>query len=282
MCNKLKDMAVSTLTSDYGLVDHRVPSIKGKILCWSEEVKVVDITHNIAAYNLLQTAYIVRNAYKFFPEGSIHIVAVDSFYHKNRKNILAKIDGHYFICADNGITNLMFFDIKPEAIYEITLNNRFDDKVIFPATEIFVPAAMHLYKGGLPEVIGRKIKSIKDVSFPRAIYNENEKMIVGEVMYVDNFGNVVSNISRKFFDKYASVSEKYTVKFRNIVVSKILDQYTDIVTDWEREPESHGKSSVIFNDTDLLEITIYKGSVLNGASTLFGMSTGEKIYVEFE
>ena len=275
-------MAVITLTSDYGLVDHRVPSIKGKILCWSEEVKVVDITHNIAAYNLLQTAYIVRNAYKFFPEGSIHIVAVDSFYHKNRKNILAKIDGHYFICADNGITNLIFFDIKPEAIYEITLNNRFDDKVIFPATEIFVPAAMHLYKGGLPEVIGRKIKSIKDVSFPRAIYNENEKMIVGEVMYVDNFGNVVSNISRKFFDKYASVSEKYTVKFRNIVVSKILDQYTDIVTDWEREPESHGKSSVIFNDTDLLEITIYKGSVLNGASTLFGMSTGEKIYVEFE
>lgn len=275
-------MAVITLTSDYGLVDHRVPSIKGKILSWSEEVKVVDITHNIAAYNLLQTAYIVRNAYKFFPEGSIHIVAVDSFYNKNRKNILAKIDGHYFICADNGITNLMFFDIKPEYIYEITLNNRFDDKVIFPATEIFVPAAMHLYKGGLPEVIGRKIKSIKDVSFPRAIYNENEKMIVGEVMYVDNFGNVVSNISRKFFDKYASVSEKYTVKFRNIVVSKILDQYTDIVTDWEREPESHGKSSVIFNDTDLLEITIYKGSVLNGASTLFGMSTGEKIYVEFE
>ncbi|TDX86069.1 SAM hydrolase/SAM-dependent halogenase family protein [Epilithonimonas xixisoli] len=275
-------MAVITLTSDYGLVDHRVPSIKGKILSWSEEVKVVDITHNITAYNLLQTAYIVRNAYKFFPEGSIHIVAVDSFYHKNRKNILAKIDGHYFICADNGITNLMFFDIKPESIYEITLNNRFDDKVIFPATEIFVPAAMHLYKGGLPEVIGRKIKSIKDVSFPRAIYNENEKMIVGEVMYVDNFGNVVSNISRKFFDKYASVSEKYTVKFRNIVVSKISDQYTDIVTDWEREPESHGKSSVIFNDTDLLEITIYKGSVLNGASTLFGMSTGEKIYVEFE
>lgn len=275
-------MSVITLTSDYGLVDHRVASMKGKILSWSEEVKVVDITHNITAYNLLQTAYIVRNAYKFFPEGSIHIVAVDSFYHKSRKNIIAKIDGHYFISADNGITNLMFFDIKPEAIYEITLNNRFDDKVIFPATEIFVPAAMHLYKGGLPEVIGRKIKSIKDVSFPRAIYNEAEKMIIGEVMYIDNFGNVVSNISRKFFEKYALISEKFTVKFRNIVSSKVLDQYTDVVTDWDREQESHGKSSVIFNDADLLEITIYKGNVSNGASSLFGMSTGEKIYVEFE
>ncbi|WDF46696.1 SAM-dependent chlorinase/fluorinase [Chryseobacterium sp. KACC 21268] len=275
-------MSVITLTSDYGLVDHRVASMKGKILSWSEEVKVVDITHNITAYNLLQTAYIVRNAYKFFPEGSIHIVAVDSFYHKSRKNIIAKIDGHYFISADNGITNLMFFDIKPEAIYEITLNNRFDDKVIFPATEIFVPAAMHLYKGGLPEVIGRKIKSIKEVSFPRAIYNEAEKMIIGEVMYIDNFGNVVSNISRKFFEKYASISEKFTVKFRNIVSSKVSDQYTDVVTDWDREQESHGKSSVIFNDAELLEITIYKGNVLNGASSLFGMTTGEKIYIEFE
>ncbi|MCD9855102.1 SAM-dependent chlorinase/fluorinase [Epilithonimonas sp. JDS] len=275
-------MSVITLTSDYGLVDHRVASMKGKILSWSEEVKVVDITHNITAYNLLQTAYIVRNAYKFFPEGSIHIIAVDSFYHKSRKNIIAKVDGHYFISADNGITNLMFFDIKPEAIYEITLNNRFDDKVIFPATEIFVPAAMHLYKGGLPEVIGRKIKSIKDVSFPRAIYNEAEKMIVGEVMYIDNFGNVVSNISRKFFEKYALISGKFTVKFRNIVSSKVSDQYTDLVTDWDREQESHGKSSVIFNDADLLEITIYKGNVSNGASSLFGMSTGEKIYVEFE
>ncbi|RRQ46270.1 S-adenosyl-l-methionine hydroxide adenosyltransferase family protein [Chryseobacterium sp. SC28] len=275
-------MSVITLTSDYGLVDHRVASIKGKILSWSEEVKVVDITHNIMAYNLLQTAYVVRNAYKFFPPGSIHIVAVDSFYHPSRKNIIAKIDGHFFISADNGITHLMFFDIKPEAIYEITLNNRFDDPVRFPATDIFVPAAMHLYKGGLPEVIGRKIKAVKDLSFPRAVYNESERMIVGEVLYIDNFGNVVSNISRKFFEKYASISENFTVKFRNIVSSKILDKYTDIVVDWKREQEFHGKSAMIFNDADLLEVTIYKGSVLNGASTLFGMSTGEKIYVEFE
>lgn len=275
-------MSVITLTSDYGLIDHRVASIKGKILSWSEEVKVVDISHDITAYNLLQTAYIVRNAYKFFPEGSIHIISVDSFYHKKRKNLITKIDGHYFISADNGIISLMFFDIKPEAVYEITLNNRFDDKVSFPSTDIFVPSAMHLYKGGLPEVIGRKIKQTKEISFPRAIYNETEKMIVGEVMYIDNFGNVVSNISRKFFEKYAAVSGKFTVKFRNIVLTKIFDQYTDVVTDWNREPEFHGKSSVIFNDIDLLEITIYKGSVLNGASTLFGMNAGEKIYVEFE
>ena len=275
-------MPVITLTSDYGLVDHRVASIKGKILSWSEEVKVVDITHNIMAYNLLQTAYIVRNAYKFFPEGSIHIISVDSFHHKHRKNIIIKIDGHYFICADNGIISLMFFDIKPESIYEITLNNRFDDQVSFPSTDIFVPAAMHIYKGGLPEVIGRQIQMMKDISFPKAIYNEREKMIVGEVMYIDNFGNVVSNISKKNFDKSSVGFNSYIVKFRNLALSRVHDQYTDLVHDWTKEQEFHGKAAAVFNDVGLLELTIYKGNSESGAKTLFGLQVGESIFIEFQ
>jgi S-adenosylmethionine hydrolase len=107
---------------------------------------------------------------------------------------------------------------------------------------------MHIYKGGLPEVIGRKIKTIKDISFPKAIYNEAEKMIVGEVMYIDNFGNVVSNISRKFFEKYAAINGEFTVKFRNIVLTKIMEQYTDVVTDWNRNRnsmENHRSSSMM-------------------------------------
>ena len=274
-------MPVITLTSDYGLVDHRVASIKGKILSSDEEVKIVDITHNILAYNLLQTAYIVRNAYKFFPKGSVHIISVDSFYHKSRKNIITKIDGHYFISADNGLLSLIFHNIKPESVYEIILNNRFDDVVNFPSTDIFVPTAIHLYKGGLPEILGKKIKQAKEISFSRPIYNEPEKMIIGEVMYIDNFGNLVSNIGRDFFEKYSAISEKFIIKFRNMSLTKISDQYTDVVADWAREREFHGKPSAIFNDANLLEISIYKGNLLNGASTLFGMNTGEKIYVEF-
>lgn len=273
-------MPVITLTSDYGLIDHRVAAIKGKILTQNENAKIVDITHGITAYNLLQASYIVRGAFKNFPTGSIHILSVDSFYHKDRKNLLYKVDGHYFICADNGLMSLIFFDIKPEYIFELTLNNRFDDVINFTSTDIFVPAALHLYQGGLPEIIGRPIKDVKTHSFPRAVYND--KMIIGEVMYIDNFGNVVSNISRKFFDKHAKNAESYVIKFRNIGLTKIYDQYTDIVKQWENEHESHGKSAVIFNENDLLEVTIYKGSLHNGAYSLLGMNRGEKIYIEFE
>ena len=274
-------MSIITFTSDYGLVDHRVPSVKGKILSLNENVKIVDISHEIQAYNLLQTAYIVRNAYSFFPKGTVHIIAVDSFYTKDRKCILYQADGHYFIAADNGVLSLIFYDIKPEAVYEITFNNRFDDEVNFTSTDIFAPVAVHLKNGGLPEVIGRKYKNPKQLSFPRAVYNESERMIIGEIMYIDNFGNVISNISKKFFEKNGVGYENFIVKFRNLALSKIYNQYTEFISDWQNEHEYHGKSVAIFNDAGLLELTIYKGNSQNGAKTLFGMKVGESIYIEF-
>ena len=275
-------MAVITFTSDYGLLDHRVAAVKGAILKLKEELTIVDITHQIQAYNLLQTAYIVRNAYSFFPKGTVHIISVDSFYTKERKCILYKADDHYFIAADNGLLSLIFYDIKPEEVYEITFNNRFDDEVRFTSSDIFAPVAVHLQNGGLPEVIGRKFKDPKQLSFPRAVFNESEKMLIGEIMYIDNFGNVVSNISKKNFEKSSVGFESFIVKFRNLALSRIHDQYTDLVHDWTKEQEFHGKAAAVFNDAGLLELTIYKGNGESGAKTLFGLQVGESIYIEFQ
>ncbi|RXM51115.1 MULTISPECIES: S-adenosyl-l-methionine hydroxide adenosyltransferase family protein [unclassified Chryseobacterium] len=274
-------MSIITLTSDFGNLDYRVAAVKGKILSLNPEVNIIDITHDIQAFNLIQTSYIVRNAYKYFPKGSIHILSVDSFYHKSRKNILYKADGSYFLAADNGLLSLIFFDIKPEAIYEITLNNRFDDIINFTSTDIFVPAAVHLANGGLPEVIGRKINTAKQLMFPRAVYNESEGMIIGEVTYIDNFGNIISNINQDFFENISKGYNGFTIKFRNLSLSRIFSSHTEVVSDWERETEFHGQSAAIFNDSQLLELTIYKGSKKNGAKSLFGLNVGENIYIEF-
>ncbi|WP_347220043.1 SAM-dependent chlorinase/fluorinase [Chryseobacterium sp.] len=274
-------MSIITLTSDFGNLDYRVAAVKGKVLSLNPEVNIIDITHDIQAFNLIQTSYIVRNAYKYFPKGSIHIISVDSFYHKSRKNILYKADGSYFLAADNGLLSLIFFDIKPEAIYEITLNNRFDDVINFTSTDIFVPAAVHLANGGLPEVIGRKIDTVKQLMFPRAVYNESEGMIIGEVTYIDNFGNIISNINQDFFENISKGYKGFTIKFRNLSLSRIFSSHTEVVSDWERETEFHGQSAAIFNDSQLLELTIYKGSKKNGAKSLFGLNVGENIYIEF-
>lgn len=274
-------MPVITLTSDFGNLDYRVSAMKGKIISLNPELNSVDITHDVQAFNLIQASYIVRNVYRYFPKGTIHIIAVDSFFHKSRKNILYKADGSYFIAADNGILSLIFFDIKPEAIYEITLNNRFDDIVAFTSTDVFVPVAVHLANGGLPEVIGRKITSAKELLFPRPVFNESERIIIGEVMYIDNYGNIISNISRELVEQYGKNAERFTIKFRNLSLAKIYASHTEVVEDWSRETEYHGQSAAIFNDSNLLELTIYKGSKHNGANTLFGMNVGENIFIEF-
>ncbi len=275
-------MAIITFTSDYGLVDHRVPAVKGKILSLNESAQIIDISHEIQAYNLLQTAYIVRNAYSFFPKGTVHIISVDSFFTKARKSIIYEADGHYFIAADNGLLSLVFYDIKPTGVWEITFNNRFDDEVSFTSTDIFAPAAVHLHNGGLPEVIGRKLDEPKQLSFPRPVFNESKKMIIGEIMYIDNFGNMVTNISKKFFEKSSVGFENFILKFRNLALTKIYNQYTEFVSDWDEEAQYHGKSAAVFNDAGLLELTIYKGNSSNGAKTLFGLKVGESIFVEFD
>lgn len=274
-------MAVITLTSDFGLTDYRVAAIKGSIFSQKIDAIIVDITHEIEAYNLLQTSYIVRNAYKYFPKGSVHIISVDTFYRKEVRSIIYKADGHYFISADNGILDLIFYHIKPEAIYEITLNNRFDDEVKSSTIDIFVPAAIHILNGGIPEIIGRKIESVREMSFPRAVHNESEKMIIGEVMYIDNYGNLVSNISKTFFDKINSNHQNYLIKFRNLALSNVYRQHTEFVKNWEREREYHGKAVAVFNEAGLLELCIYKGNKDNGARSLFGLKVGEKVYIEF-
>ncbi|MCW3161835.1 SAM hydrolase/SAM-dependent halogenase family protein [Chryseobacterium oryctis] len=274
-------MSIITLTSDFGNLDYRVAAVKGKALSLKPELNIVDITHDIQAFNLIQTSYIVRNAYKYFPNGTIHILSVDSFHHKSRKNILYKANGHYFLAADNGLLSLIFFDIKPEAIYEITLNNRFDDIVNFTSTDVFVPAAVHLANGGLPGVIGREITKVKELMFPKPVYNESEKMIIGEVTYIDNFGNIISNISKDLFETISKGHESFTIKFRNLSLSKVFSSHTEVVSNWERETEYHGQSAAIFNDSQLLELTIYKGSKKNGAKSLFGLNVGENIYIEF-
>ena len=273
-------MSIITLTTDLGTKDHKVASIKGSILSLEKNVPIVDITHHIEPHDIIQTAYIVRNSYSHFPKGSIHMIAVDCFYHKDRKFLVLEANGHYFIMPDNGLFSLIFPEIKPEKIYEIS-HNASDDDRIFTPIDIFVPVAVHLYKGNDIKLIGKQIKSIKEVVFPKPNYNEAQKMIAGEIVYIDHFGNAVSNISKEIFEKYLSGNQNFTVKFRECSMKNIVKKHTDIITDWEKENFFLAKELALFNEADLLEIAMYKGSKTNGAAPLMGLNIGEKIYVEF-
>lgn len=273
-------MSIITLTSDFGNKDFQVSAIKGAIASLNQDAKVIDISHNISPHNLLETAYIIRNAYHHFPKGSVHILSIDSFYHKKRKNLVVKVNDHYFITADNGLVSLLFQQIKPEAIYEITLNNRFDDVVNFTTTDIFVPCAVHLQKGGLPDLIGRKINKLHTLQIPKIVNKDNR--IIGKIIYIDHHENIVTNIHRSDFEDKIKNFSSFSIKVRLMNFNKIYENYTEIVSNWDNEKQYHGKAGFLFNQEDFLTFFIYKGYPCNGAKTLFGLSEMDKIQIEFK
>lgn len=272
-------MSIITLTSDFGNKDFYTPAIKGTILSLNPEINIVDISHQISPFNLMETVHIVKNSYHYFPKGTVHIISVDSFYHKERKNLIVKADGHYFICADNGLISLLFDEKKPDKIYEITINNRFDDVVHFTPIDIFVPSAVHLKNGGLPELIGREISEIQNYKFPSV--NQKERSLSGQVIYIDEYENVITNIHKSVFELYKTRFSSFIINVRFLKTSKIYKSYSDIVTNWEKEKSYHGKEGFYFNKEGYLTFFIYKGYKLNGAKTLFRLAETNEIHIEF-
>ena len=145
-------MSIITLTTDFGTKDHFVGAVKGAIYSELPDAKIVDITHHVSPFNITETAYIIKNSYKSFPDGTIHIIGVDSELSNENKHIALEIDNHYFICPDNGVISMITSEIKPEKLVEITIHNAIISS--FNVLDVFVKVACHLARGGRLDVIG--------------------------------------------------------------------------------------------------------------------------------
>jgi S-adenosylmethionine hydrolase len=154
-------MSIITLTTDFGTKDHFVGAVKGAIYNELEEAKVIDISHQITPFSITQTAYVLKNAYKNFPKGTIHIIGVDSEISVENKPIAILLDGQYFIGCDNGILSLITNEIRPEKIVEITIPD--PEEYQFAILGKFIKVACHIARGGMLEVIGMQINSIKEI-----------------------------------------------------------------------------------------------------------------------
>ena len=190
-------MSVITLTSDYGIKDHYAGSIKGALFSELINPNIVDISHQISPFNIVEAAYIIENSYKNFPENSIHIIGVDSEKTPEQNHIVVKLDGHYFICADNGILSLLTNKIKAEKIIEINVHN--ENFSTFSVIDVFVKIAAHIYRGGSIDLVGKEIYKLRELYDINPILNEKTNEIIGNVLYVDNYENVVTNITKTTF-----------------------------------------------------------------------------------
>ncbi|MBU2920589.1 SAM-dependent chlorinase/fluorinase [Winogradskyella psychrotolerans] len=275
-------MAIITLTTDFGEKDHFAGAIKGAIYSELEQINIVDISHSISPFNISEAAYIIQNAYSSFPKGTIHLIGIDSELSPENKHIAVKLDDHYFICANNGIMSMICAEIAPEKIVEINIHDRVETN--FPVLDIFVKVACHIARGGTLDVIGKVINTIKPIKNLVPFVNDEYNQIIGTVIYIDNYGNVVTNIKRNFFETVQK-NRPYEVFARNKRFNKIYNKFSDLIdfTKEESKRDVEGKGLVVFNSSGYLEIAIYKSNLttVGGASTLMGLKTMDTVTVNF-
>lgn len=186
-----------TLTTDFGLKDPYAAEMKGAILTINPNATLIDITHEVEKYNIRMGAFMLASAAPYFPKGAVHVAVVDPGVGTNRRAILVQTRNGFFVGPDNGVLMLAAQEQGIEHIYEITNPKFMLPKVstTFHGRDIFAPAAAYLDKGIVPQNFGPEITDAVTPKF--ATVEQKNGVLFGEVLYVDGFGNVITNIPQK-------------------------------------------------------------------------------------
>ena len=274
-------MSIITLTTDYGLKDHFVGALKGKILSEHPEASIIDVSHHIDAFNTVEASYIIGAAYSSFPKGTVHLIGVDIELNKENQHIVMQWNDQYFIAADNGILSMLSQKIVPQKIVSINIHDRLPNEAT--DLDVFVKVACHIAKGGLLNVIGKEIKAIKQVTDLQAVAATDGSSIKGYVIYIDHFGNVVTNISKKQFLEVAK-GRPYEIVLRTKNIKTILPNYSAIASS-DKYPIKYyeGEKLAIFNEAGFLEIAIFRSNPSNvgSANSLLGLNYRDVINIVF-
>jgi S-adenosylmethionine hydrolase len=256
-------MPIITLTSDWGLRDHYLAAVKGTILSRLPQATIIDITHQVEPFNLRQASFILRNSYPYFPAGTVHIIAIRTEETKDYPHAVICFEGQYFIGTDHGVFSLIF-NRPPDQIIELSIPQE-SDHFTFPTRDRFVAAAIHLAEGKPIGELGRPRAEWSHQMHFRPVVSGN--VIRGMAIYIDNYENVITNITRELFDEVGK-GRPFVIECRGEQLEKISTSYLDV-------PE--GDIVALFGTTGHLEIAINQGN----ASGLLGLEVNDPIRVEF-
>ena len=247
-------MPLLTLTSDIGHQDYLIAAVKAQLLQIDPGFTIIDISHSISPFNYPQAAYLCRSAFKNFPDYTYHIILINLFEKKPEQLLLAFHRNQYFLCADNGLLN-MILEEKPEMVIGVPL-----DKLAIKNTTHCV--------GVMGRVIDQLAKgeSIQNIGIPDVNYIEKNHLrplldnnwIEGQIIFIDNFENVIVNITHEQFEEQRKGRSFRIVFKRDEVIDRISESYADV------QP---GEKLALFNSAGYLEIAINKGN----AAGLFGL-----------
>lgn len=275
-------MSIITLTTDYGLKDHFVGALKGKIISEFPDAKIIDISHNIDPFNASEASYIIQAAYKSFPNGTVHLIGVDAERNSENEHIAMQWNDHFFVCADNGILSMLTQHIVPQKIVAINIHDRLSRDAT--DMDVFKTVACHLAKGGSLSVIGKEITTLKQITDLQPIVSKDGNSIKGNVIYIDHFGNIVINISKKQFIELGK-GRPYEIDIKPRPLKTILPNYSSIaVSDKFPIKYYEGEKLAIFNEAGYLEIAIFRSNAatVGTATSLLGIGYRDTITINFK
>ena len=253
-------MPLLTLTSDIGQQDFLIGAVKGQLLQGNGKFTLVDISHNLSPFNYPQAAYVCRNAIKNFPAGTFHLVLVNLFDEKPEHMLLAEHNGQFIGCADNGLLTMILEEV-PQKVVGLKLDKNQQKNTVY-CTSVFASVFNELSNGKKTEDMGDAAISIRVKNPLRPMLGNN--WIEGQIIFIDNFENVIVNINKDEFEEQRKGRSFKIVFKRDEVIDKISETYADV---------NEGEKLALFNSAGYLEIAINKG---NAAGLLGLQSFAEK------
>lgn len=255
---------IITLTTDFGLKDPYQGAMKGAVLSVNPAARTVDITHLVQPGNILEGAFVLLGASRYFPEKTIHVAVVDPGVGGDRNPILVETRRFFYIGPDNGLLSPSVREDGIVRAIELTNTEFFRDEVTstFHGRDIFGPIAAHLSLGANPEEMGQALDKIRALDLPRTVPEAGG--IRGEVVYIDSFGNLITNIRREELSALDGAAVEVSVK--NAALSGLKKTYAIV---------EKGATAALIGSTGYLEVAVNCGS----AAEALGARVGDTVAV---
>jgi len=262
-------MAIVTFTTDFGDRDHYVAAMKGVVLQIAPRSVLVDVTHKIEPQNVLQAAFVIRQVWPSFPRGTIHVVVVDPGVGTSRRIVAVQYAGQVVICPDNGIVSLLQRDIQLEVLREVANRQLFAPgatSATFHGRDIIAPVAGHMSRGLRLAQVGPLTEELEVLDLPKP-ERMPDRSLKGEVIYVDAFGNLVTNLTREDLPPTFAARPEAHVWLGERDVGAVQQTYARA---------SSGEALALIGSVDLLEIAVSGGNAAEVLKTGVGASVAVK------
>jgi len=250
--------------TDFGTQDHYVGVMKGVILGIMPDITLVDLSHDLPAHDLAHAARELAATYKYFPAGTIFLTVVDPGVGTLRRGLAAEAGDWKFVAPDNGVLTTVFQETPPRKVVELT-ERRYARPTVsrtFEGRDRFAPAAAWLAKGIQLPALGRPLSDYTQIELPQPVVADDR--LRGEVVRIDRFGNVVTNLDRPSCERLTEGTGAVQLLIGGTPIARIVSTYADL---------NAGEVGALFGSTDHLECAALESS----AAEQLGVHVGDLV-----